>query len=454
MANYPVIKLFIHKNNCYYYDYLSNYIYHINKDQYRELQLLQKIGFEDYLELNRGDIAYEDVKKLIAGNRVNGYIISDIHHLYSNCYIDICNRCVSKLQLQITRSCNFNCRYCVYTKQSGIGRKHEDTNMPWDTAKSSIDFLFDHSTDTNEVFINFYGGEPFLNFDVIKHTVEYANRKFLVKQVNYAAITNGSVMSQQIIDFLINNDFVLIISFDGNKDIQNKHRKFAKTASNSFSIVYNNIQKIRKTNKDYFDRNVKFNAVKFLDENIQSIYDFFYNEFEKRKETVNVINADIHGIDYFYSEVNISKNVSERGYIYDNPDRELERFIDSYNDKHIIGDKWIYRSNCIPGAQHLLISTFGDFYPCERVPEVDDAKVGDLHSGFDFKKVYTLLNIHNLSSQKCRKCWAVRYCNMCICHCIDPTAEKISRDTKEHNCISTKSETLKMFKEIIERSLR
>lgn len=454
MANYPVIKTFIFKNNCYYYDYFSNYIYHINKEQYRELQLLQKIGFEDYLELTRADTAYADVKKLIAGKRINGDIINDIHHLYSNCYIDICHRCVSKLQLQITRNCNFNCRYCVYTKQSKIGRSHEDTDMTWNTAKLSVDFLFEHSTDTNEIFINFYGGEPFLNFDVIKKTVEYANRKFLIKKVNYAAITNGSMMSQQIIDFLIKNDFVLIISFDGNKETQNKHRKFAKTATDSFPVVYNNIQKIRKTNKNYFDRNVKFNAVKFLDENTKPIYDFFCNEFGKPKETINVINADIRGIDYFYSELSISNISTESGYISDNPDRELERFIDTYNDKRIIGDKWIYRSNCIPGAQHLLINTYGDFYPCERVPEVDDAKVGNLNSGFDYKKIYTLLNIHNISSEKCRKCWAIRYCNMCICHCIDPANEKISQDVKEYNCILTKSETLRMLKKITERSFR
>ena len=454
MGNYPVIKTFIHNNNCYYYDYLSNFIYHIDKDHYRELQLLQKIGFENYLELKRDDTAYADIKKLIAGHRVNGGIIHDINHLYSNCYIDICNRCVSKRQLQITRNCNFNCRYCVFTKQSKIGRSHENTNMTWDTAKSSVDFLFDHSTDTNEIFINFYGGEPFLNFDVIEKTVEYANRKFLIKPVKYAAITNGSIMSQNIIDFLITNNIVLIVSFDGDKEIQNKHRKFAESANDSFSVVYNNIQNLKNANKDYFYRNVKFNAVKFLDENTQSIYDFFCNEFGKEKETINVINADIRGIDYFYSEVNISNASLESGYVYDNPERELEQFFDSYNDKRIIGNKWIYRSNCIPGAQHLLINTYGDFYPCERVPEIDDTKVGDLHSGFDFKKIHTLLNVHKISNEKCKKCWAIRYCKMCICHCIDPTNEKISCDTKEYNCTLTKSETLKMFKKIVERSLK
>lgn len=450
MSKYPVIKRFIHNNKCYYYDYASNFIYCINKEQYKELGLLEKIGFDDYIKLNRTNAAYLDIKKLIAGSRINGRTINDMQHLYLNHYVDICNRCVSKLQLQVTRNCNFNCRYCVYTKQSQIGRNHEDTNMTWDTAKSAIDFLFDHSTDTNEIFINFYGGEPFLNFEVIKKVVEYADKKFLMKQINYTSITNGSIMNQQIIDFLVKKDFVLIISFDGKEEVQNNHRKFEKNASDSFPIVFKNIQMIRNCNKNYFDKNVKFNAVKFIDENTQSIYDFFYKEFNKPEETINVINADLHGIDYFYSGINIAQNALVKGYVYDNPDRALEQFKEAYNDKRKTGEKWMYRSNCIPGAQHLLINTLGDFYPCERVPEVHDAKIGDLKNGFDFDKINMALNIHSVSGEKCKKCWAIRYCNMCICHCIDPTTEKISCSTKEHNCALTKSETLKMLKKIAE----
>lgn len=452
MSDYPIIKRFIHNNQCYYYDYACNYIYRVSKEQYKELGLLEKTGFDSYLELNRSDVAYLDIKKLIVGNRVNRRIVNDMEHMYSNHYVDVCNRCVSKIQLQVTRNCNFNCRYCVYTKQSEIGRKHEDTNMTWDTAKSAIDFLFDHSTDTNEIFINFYGGEPFLNFEIIKKAVEYADSIFSIKQINYTVITNGSIINNQIIDFLIKKDFIIIISFDGEEEVQNKHRKYAKTANDSFSTVYKNIQLIRNRNKYYFERNVKFNAVKFIDENTQSIYDFFKHEFDKPKEAINVINADIHGIDYFYSGINIAQNASIKGYVYDNPDRALEQFKDAYNDKRKVGDKWMYRSNCIPGAQHLLINTLGDFYPCERVPEVHDAKIGNLNNGFDFKKIHKALNIHSISNEECKKCWAIRYCKMCICHCIDPTTEKINCSTKEINCSITKSETLKMLKKITERT--
>lgn len=236
------------------------------------------------------------------------------------------------------------------------------------------------------------------------------------------------------------------------KKIQNKHRKFDKSANDSFSVVFDNINKLKRHNEYYFSRNVKFNAVKFLDEDIQPVYDFFYSKFGKSKDMVNVINADIRGIDYFYSEINIAKNVTDKGFVYDNPDMEYEQFENSYKDKTEMKKEWLYCSNCIPGAQHLLVNVFGKFFPCEKVPEVSATQIGDIDKGFDFEKIDTLLNIHDVASENCKKCWAIRYCNMCICHCIDHTTGEISNEAKEYSCNVTKSEVLKKFKKVLEKA--
>ena len=450
MYGFPIIKSFIIHNNYFYYDYVSNYIYKITKEQYAEIQMLNKVGFDSYLKLKRNTIEYNDVIRLIRAHKINGTVIETLDHQFTDECLDIASRCISKLQLQVTRNCNFNCRYCTYTRQSHIGRIHEEINMNWNIARSAIDFLFEHSTDVNEVFVNFYGGEPFLNFSLIKSTTEYAKNKFLFKKINFAAITNGSIMSQQIIDFLIENDFVLIISFDGDAEIQNRHRKFLNDNSDTYAIIYRNIQNLRKTSQDYFDRNVKFNAVKFLDENSQKIYDYFYKEFGKQHEMVNIINADMQGVDYNYSIYNLVREVKNKMIVYDKQDQALENFKTIYSDKRYVKNNWVYRANCIPGSQHLLVNVFGDFYPCEKVPEIEITKVGDIKRGFDFNRVQKMLNIHAFACEDCKKCWAIRYCKMCICHCIDPITQNISINAIRKNCRDTKNETLDMFKKIIE----
>lgn len=445
---FPVIKCFISGGKYYYYDYLGNNIYRVSKAHYRELETLSRVGFDEYRDSNRGTPEYDDICRLIRARRINGETLTAAEHFHADDFYEICDRCVGKLQLQVTRNCNFNCRYCVFTRQSGIGRSHEAVNMTWDTARAAVDFLYEHSEDSEEIHISFYGGEPFMNFDVIEKTVEYARSRFLYKRVNFSTITNGSIMTPHIIDFLAENDFVLIISFDGDEEVQNRHRSFMKNGADSYDIVIRNIKMIKDRNAEFFRWNVKFNAVKFADEDAERVYGYFSEEFGKPRELVNIINADLHGIDYDHSIYNTPYRAGE--YVYDDPERELESFRGVYGDKRLLDEKWHYGANCIPGAQHLLVGVYGDFYPCEKVPEAEDAKVGNIRGGFDFDSVRKLLNIHEVSLDDCKKCWAVRFCKTCVCHSLDPVTGKLSLDVKRENCGDTKKEALDMLKKTAE----
>ncbi|MCD7944446.1 MAG: radical SAM protein, partial [Clostridia bacterium] len=443
-------KCFISGGKYYYYDYLGNYIYRVSKAHYRELETLSRVGFDEYRSQNLGTPEYNDICRLIRAHRINGETLTAAEHFNANDFEEICDRCVGKLQLQVTRNCNFNCRYCVYTRQSGIGRSHEAVNMTWDTARAAVDFLYEHSADSEEIYISFYGGEPFMNFNLIEKTVEYAKSRFLYKQINFSTITNCSIMTPHIIDFLAENDFVLIISFDGDSDIQNRHRSFMQNGADSYDNVYQNVKMITDRNAEFFKWNVKFNSVKFVDEESERVYGYFSEEFSKPKDFVNIINADLHGIDYDPSVYNTPYRAGE--YVYDDPEHELESFRSVYGDKRYINERWLYGANCIPGAQHLLVNVFGDFYPCEKVPEVEDARVGNISDGFIPDSVKKLLNIHQISLDDCKKCWAVRFCKMCVCHCIDPVTGKLSLKVKRKNCNETKREVLDMLKKIAEES--
>lgn len=111
----------------------------------------------------------EQYDKLIEKGYFQNKYISKIYHPYTDCLELLLQRNMSQILLQVTQSCNFRCTYCIYTASiDGMQRKHNNKHMSWDTAKKAVDYLWQHSIDSDTVTIGFYGGEPLLEFDLIK----------------------------------------------------------------------------------------------------------------------------------------------------------------------------------------------------------------------------------------------------------------------------------------------
>ena len=120
------------------------------------------------------------------------------------------------LVLQVTQSCNLRCEYCAYSGNY-YNRSHEANYMSVEVAKKAVDFLFDHSTNALEVGIGFYGGEPLLNFSLIKKIIAYIEEKYSGKAVRYNMTTNATLLTDEIIDYLVEKEFQLVFSIDGPK---------------------------------------------------------------------------------------------------------------------------------------------------------------------------------------------------------------------------------------------
>lgn len=154
------------------------------------------------------------------------------------------------MTLQVTELCNFRCKYCVYTNNDGSDRKHSNKVMTEETMKKAVDFLHIHSVDSESVAVGFYGGEPLLNFNVIKNAIEYTENIFKGKKVEFAITTNASLLSNDILQYFDNHNVGITISIDGPQKINDANRVYANQSGSVFDTVKTKIEQIVKNHKN------------------------------------------------------------------------------------------------------------------------------------------------------------------------------------------------------------
>jgi uncharacterized protein len=447
----PIIKTFIHNGKYFLYDTYSNRLFGISKDQYIEVSDLQEVGIEEYISKSKNTNQYRDVIMLIDKGLLKQAFIDEIRHPETDYVEYLVERCINDLTLQVTRNCNFSCRYCLYASEGKVERTHEAKNMSYETAIDCINFLYNHSLDANEVIIAFYGGEPLLNFNLIKDCVEYANKLFHTKNVKYVMTINGSLLNDIIREFLIRNEFNLTISLDGPEDIQNQHRKFLHRGDSTFDIVFSNILKLREENNSYFNNNVHFLPVLFDDESYYSMMEFF-RKLDVEESKVNPTYAALRGIDYIASNAvrydTDPASIEEAKRIVNKTNEDTLR--QAYSNKSSITEKWHHGGPCVPAAKRLFADIHGKFYPCEKIVEHENFAIGDIKNGLDINRIIEFMNIGELTKEDCKACWAMRFCNICISSCNDFESNVISAEQKKVVCAQHKRNALSFLKREIE----
>ena len=199
----PVLKAFVHLGKCYVYDFAHNTLFSVSPEHFMEIENLLKLGVQGFQAQINPTTAHKDIVSMINKGYFVNTTVDHVVHPYNEVYEILCNRFVQDLVLEVTQDCNFQCRYCLYANPTKVERDHSKRNMSWKTAKACIDYLYDHSKDAQTIRIGFYGGEPFLNFDLIKLAVAYANEKFQSKEIT-------DQERKQMIDLMMN---ILILLF-------------------------------------------------------------------------------------------------------------------------------------------------------------------------------------------------------------------------------------------------
>lgn len=243
MNEIPFIKLFRTVKACYIFDVNTTSIIRIDRDIYLELERLVS-GIITYEQLS--NVSQDKVNKL----KKQGFLEPckldlEIKHAVADQIENYIQNNVHQLILQVTQNCNLRCKYCVYSG-SYVNRVHTKKRMSIETAKKAIDFYRKHNGNLEVAMISFYGGEPLLEMKLIHEIIAYANKVFKGKNIRYNMTTNATLLNDEIVKFLYENDISITISLDGPQAIQDNSRVFAESGKGTFDVIMKKLDYIKK----------------------------------------------------------------------------------------------------------------------------------------------------------------------------------------------------------------
>lgn len=386
--------LFYHKNLIYLYRIDSGDAFRINGELADLIQKMKKDAFDC------AETLPSDVMDLLSDRNHESII-----HLNQAKIDQTKNSDLSCLSLNVAQDCNMRCKYCY----GNGGMYFEKGYMQFETAQRSIDWLVKNSKRKN-ISVTFFGGEPLLNFKLIKNVVNYAIAvKYpKSKHFDFSITTNGTIINREIINFLNDYEFSVTISFDGDKQIQNYNRPL-KNGRNSYRLVKKNIRKFLKSRKgNALARATITSGNSEWDQISRQLGDTGFARFDYAPVT-----ADRAA---FFA---LSDLESER--LCQDLERQAECLISDYEIKGpgvalriwdmILSLKSIRKKylGCGAGRSLMAVSSQGKIYPCHRFVGNKKFEFGVVDN-FNYKEQNTFLDKRITGFLQCENCWARAHC--------------------------------------------
>lgn len=440
----PLIFVFELYTKYYLYDVNTKMIVGISKDLFVLLQNAK----EDYIEIPNN--LKNEVNKLLKYEIFSEPNFDyEIKYPQSELIEDILKSCMRTITLQVTQNCNLRCKYCVYSG-SYENRTHSNKRMDFETAKKTIDFLYEHSSLSESVGVGFYGGEPLLEIELLKKCVDYAKKVFYGKDLNFTVTTNATLLTDEVMDFLVENDFYVTVSFDGPQKVQDKNRVMADGGKGSYIIVMKNVERFLQRYPEYFEK-IGFNVVLDPSNDFNCSNNFFMNYEMIKKNSARGVLVSTEGLkkDLEYDDsFNIAYNYEmfknflwSCGKIHDVGSKLTVAYIEQI--EKLVADRAVGLDRnkkyahpagpCLIGANKFFVNTDGEFYPCERVDEsIECTRIGNLDDGLDIEKIKMLLNIGKLTEDECKKCWAFQFCSQCLRSAVE--GDHLSKSKRLSKC--------------------
>lgn len=447
-----VYKTFKSINNFYVYD----------RDRHKILVINQ----QDYDSLNGQD---EELKtKTLEKFQKHGFLLENrlkkiVHPMipYLKEYEDTN---IEELIIQVTQKCNLRCGYCFYGENNYTNRTHTHLDMSFETAKKAIDYALTHSRGINtSLSVAFYGGEPLINFDLIKQCISYIENKTENKKMRYSMTTNGTLLTDEIIEYLMEKDFKLLISLDGIKETHDMNRKFVN-GQGSYDTVMSNIKHIKEKYPE-FVKNISYNTVISPQMDVKRVEEYYENDrIIKDTHIQSSLISDYYTDstfqydDKYLIEQEFSRfkallyllgrlEIDDLPVLFKTETEPIEELRKSLQEKLIMPEAFHHGGPCIAGTRRLFVSIKGVFYPCERVSEESELmKIGNIEDGVDLNKVKSIINIGELTENKCKSCWALLNCK--ICAAATDELSHFSREKKLKRCEVEKRNMLSLMKDI------
>ncbi len=317
---------------------------------------------------------------------------------------------VKAMCLNIAHDCQLRCKYCfASTGDFGQGRKL----MTYETGKNAIDFLLENSGDRKNLELDFFGGEPLMNFKVVKQIVEYARSREAEynKKFRFTITTNGLLLDDEKIEFINKEMSNVVLSIDGRKEV-NDYFRVLPNGQGCYDMILPKYQKLvaGRGDKEYYVRGT------FTNKNTDFANDVFAL-YEAGFDQISIEPVVGEGDEYALTEKDLSVVFKE----YENLANRIlenEKNGGKFNFFHFMidldqGPCAIKRlRGCGCGNDYVAITPDGDIYPCHQFVGMEEYKMGNIDKGtFNQEMKADFANCHVYSKPECRKCWAKFYCS-------------------------------------------
>lgn len=318
---------------------------------------------------------------------------------------------VKALCLHIAHDCNLACRYCFAEEGEYHGRR---ALMSYEVGKKALDFLIANSGNREHLEVDFFGGEPLMNWDVVKRLVEYgrSQEEKHHKKFRFTLTTNGVLLNDEIMEFCNKEMSNVVLSLDGRKEVNDHMRPF-RNGKGSYDLIVPKFQKFAELrgDKDYFVRGT------FTNKNLDFGEDVLhYADLGFKKMSMEPVVAE-PSEDYAIREEDLPQILAE-----------YDRLAAEYVKRHKEGRGFTFfhfmvdlkqgpcvakrLSGCGSGTEYLAVTPWGDLYPCHQFVGKEEFLLGNVDTGVTntaIRDEFKLCNVY--AKEKCRDCFARFYCS-------------------------------------------
>ncbi len=318
---------------------------------------------------------------------------------------------VKALCLHIAHDCNLKCRYCFAEEGEYHGRR---ALMSYEVGRKALDFLVANSGSRVNLEVDFFGGEPLMNWQVVKDLVAYGRslEEPHHKKFRFTLTTNGVLLDDDIIDFANREMANIVLSVDGRKEINDRMRPLAG-GQGSYDLILPKYRKVAESRKqtNYYVRGTFTHFNKDFAADVLHLADLGFKQISvepvvaAQSEDYALVESDIPEILAEYDKLAaemIKRHREGRGFNFFHFMIDLE------------GGPCVYKrlSGCGSGTEYLAVTPWGDFYPCHQFVGQEDFLMGNVDDGItntDIRGQFKECNVY--SKEKCRDCFAKFYCS-------------------------------------------
>lgn len=387
------------------YDIITNYE-NKNKDEIKSY-ILEKYKDRDDVTAEDIDLCFDDIETLKKEGRL---FAEDTFEKTASAFKKR-QGVLKAICLHVAHDCNLACKYCFAGKGEYDGPKGL---MSYETGKRALDFLVEQSGTRHNLEVDFFGGEPLLNWDVCKKLVEYGRsiEKKYNKNFRFTVTTNGVLLNDEIMDFCNKEMGNVVLSLDGRKETHDRLRITRKN-TDSYDMIIDKFKKFAQSRnqKDYYMRGT---------------YTHFNTDFSKDV---------IHMADEGFKELSIEPVVCDPSEDYALKESDLPVLKEQYE---ILANEMLRRyrkgngftfyhymidldagpcivkrvSGCGVGTEYMAVTPDGELYPCHQFVGDEKFLLGDIWNGVKNKNVLEQFENCNVYSHKeCKDCFAKLYCS-------------------------------------------